>query len=302
MPQSYRQTLGENMMRDLGPNVRFLTRIVVSCFWFAGIAHGQAPQNEKPPMADEVFKNIQVLKGLTVDQFMSTMGFISAALNMNCADCHDTSSTEAFALDNAPKRTARRMIAMVNTINKNNFGGRREVTCYSCHRADPRPKVTPRLSDQYGTPQPEDPNEAEPRTRPAPNAPSPEQVFNKYIQALGGPQRLANLTRFVGHGTYEGFDTGGDKVPVDVYAKAPNLRTTVVHDPKVLTKPWTSAPNHYSIGQVPMGEYYCTDNQDSKVLNPNGVSYISASGLDERYFDEDEYQELLKEAAAAKKK
>jgi hypothetical protein len=74
-----------------------------------------------------------------------------------------------------------------------------------------------------------------------------------------------------------------------------------VDDPKVLTKPWTSAPNHYSIGQVPMGEYYCTNNQDDKVLNPEGIKYISPSGLDERYFDEDEYQELLKQAAAEKK-
>jgi hypothetical protein len=70
-----------------------------------------------------------------------------------------------------------------------------------------------------------------------------------------------------------------------------------VDDPKILTKPWKSAPNHYSIGQVPMGEYYCTNNQDDKVLNPEGLAkYISASGLDERYFDEQEYQELLKEA------
>jgi hypothetical protein len=69
-----------------------------------------------------------------------------------------------------------------------------------------------------------------------------------------------------------------------------------VDDPKVLTKPWTSAPNRYSIGQVPMGEYYCTNNQDFKIMNPNGPQYISPSGLDERYFDEDEYQELLKEA------
>jgi len=192
-------------------------------------SHGQSAQPEKPPMADDVFKNVQTLKGLTVDQFMSTMGFISAALNMNCADCHDTSSIAGFALESPNKRTARRMIAMVNGINKNSFGGKRAVTCYSCHRADPRPRVIPRLSDQYGMPPPEEPNEVEPRERSAPNAPTAEQIFARYIQALGGPQRVASLTSFVGHGNYEGFDTGGDKVPVDVYAKAPSQRTTVVH-------------------------------------------------------------------------
>jgi hypothetical protein len=75
-----------------------------------------------------------------------------------------------------------------------------------------------------------------------------------------------------------------------------------VDDPKVLTKSWTSAPNHYSIGQVPMGEYYCTNNVDAGLVNPAGkkLPYISADGLDERYFDEDEYQELLKEAGQKK--
>jgi hypothetical protein len=33
------------------------------------------------------------------------------------------------------------------------------------------------------------------------------------------------------------------------------------------------------------------------VLNRNGLKYISPSGLDERYFDEDEYQKLLKQGA-----
>jgi hypothetical protein len=30
-------------------------------------------------MADEVFKNVQVLRGLAVNEFMGTMGFIAAA-------------------------------------------------------------------------------------------------------------------------------------------------------------------------------------------------------------------------------
>jgi hypothetical protein len=157
------------------------------------------------------------------------MGFISAALNMNCSDCHDATNSAAYALDTPLKRTARRMIVMVNNLNKNSFGGKREVTCYSCHRADVRPRVTPRLSDQYGTPPPEDPDEIQPREKASPNAATATQIFDKYIQALGGAQRLAALTSFVGHGTYEGFDTDGSPVPVDVYAKAPNLRSTVVH-------------------------------------------------------------------------
>src|SRR2546422_8609209 len=41
---------------------------------------------------------------------------------------------------NGPKRTARRMVLMVSAINRDNFGGRQVVTCYTCHRGGNRPK------------------------------------------------------------------------------------------------------------------------------------------------------------------
>src|SRR5690349_6675913 len=216
------------MNRGFNSPIVSLLRAVAVCLLVAALANAQAPQ-EKPLMADDVFKNIQVLRGLTVDQFMGTMGFIAAALSMNCSECHHTGSAAEYADDTPRKQTARKMILMVNALNKANFGGKREVTCYSCHRSDARPKVTPSLAEQYGTPPPDDPNELELADAPSPTAPSADQVFNKYIQALGGAQRLAGVTSFVGKGTYEGFDTEGDKFPVEVYAKAPNQRTTIVH-------------------------------------------------------------------------
>lgn len=44
-------------------------------------AFGQAGTQEKPLMAEDVFKNVQVLNGIPVNQFMETMGFFSAALS-----------------------------------------------------------------------------------------------------------------------------------------------------------------------------------------------------------------------------
>jgi len=41
-----------------------------------------------PPMAETVFKNVQVLKGIPVNEFMGTMGIFSASLGMSCEDCH----------------------------------------------------------------------------------------------------------------------------------------------------------------------------------------------------------------------
>jgi zinc protease len=56
----------------------------------------------------------------------------------------------------------------------------------------------------------------------------PDQVFNKYIQAIGGAVRLNALTSFVATGTTEGFNTNNAKVPVEIYARAPNQLTQVI--------------------------------------------------------------------------
>jgi len=58
---------------------------------------------------------------------------------------------------------------------------------------------------------------------------SADQILDKYVQALGGAAQLARLTSLVAKGTYEGFDTLSTKVPIDIFANAPNQLTTVVH-------------------------------------------------------------------------
>ena len=114
-------------------------------------------------MSDQYFKNVQVLKGIPVNEFMETMGFFAASLGLNCVFCHVPESLEnwdKFAEDVPLKRRSRQMIEMVNTINKTQFGGRRALTCYSCHRGNQVPKVIPSLAEQYGVPA-EDPNQIE---------------------------------------------------------------------------------------------------------------------------------------------
>src|SRR5712692_10425917 len=51
-------------------------------------AGGQQGSEQKPPMAEDVFTNVQILRGIPVDEFMETMGFFSAATGFNCTDCH----------------------------------------------------------------------------------------------------------------------------------------------------------------------------------------------------------------------
>ena len=184
----------------------------------------------KSQLAEGVFKDIRLLKGIPVDEFMDTMGFFSAATNLNCVDCHGAASGGDWAhyADETPmKATARRMILLMQRIDKENFGGAPVVTCYTCHRGDMRPEGTPSLAIQYGTPI-IDPNTTE-VSRQAAGAPTADQVFEKYIQALGGAQRLANISSIVMKGTYNGYDTEFEDVPIEIYSRAPAQRATLIH-------------------------------------------------------------------------
>ena len=214
-------------VEKMGYRILALAFICLQCVSFA---NAQSGTEEKPLMAEQVFKNVQVLKGIPVNQFMDTMGFFAASLGLNCVFCHVPESLEnwdKFAEDVPRKRTARLMITMVNNINKTNFGGRRALTCYSCHRGGERPKVVPSLAEQYAVAT-EDPNEVEIVAN-APPGLSADQILDKYIQAAGGAQHLASLTSFVAKGTYEGYDTYHVKVPLEVYAQAPRQLAEIVH-------------------------------------------------------------------------
>ena len=76
--RSIGKSIGENQKSAWRRKVVAATQVALICALTVASASAQAGQAEKPPMADDVFKNIQVLKGLTVDQFMGTMGFIAA--------------------------------------------------------------------------------------------------------------------------------------------------------------------------------------------------------------------------------
>jgi photosynthetic reaction center cytochrome c subunit len=179
------------------------------------------------PTSEQVFKNVQVLKGISVNEFMGTMGIFSAALGMSCEDCHASGGAnwDAYAKDNPRKQMARVMVTMMATINKTHFRGRQMVTCYSCHRGADRPQVTPSLEQLYGFP----PLEAVPDViQPARNAVPAEQILDKYVRALGGAERLAALTSFVATGTASGYGPDSESRPVEIYAKSPGQRTTII--------------------------------------------------------------------------
>src|SRR5205823_5241480 len=61
-----------------------------------------------------------------------------------------------------------------------------------------------------------------------PGLPKPDEIIDKYIQALGGAQQLANVTAFAATGTSIGFGGFGGGGAVQIYAKAPDQRSTII--------------------------------------------------------------------------
>jgi hypothetical protein len=227
--------------------------------WLLSVAlvGGQAPAAGAPTAAqnqmaaERVFKNVTVLRGIPVDEFMGTMGVFSAALGFSCEDCHTASSNDwaNYAKDTSPrKQMARQMVIMMQGINKQYFGGRQVVTCFSCHRGANRPKVTASLDILYGVP-PAD--ELDVLILPGePGGPTAAQILDKYLEAVGGAPRAAALTSFVAKGMYSGYGPEGFPRAVEIYARAPNQKTVRVVDPEAGdnittfngTAGWQSAP------------------------------------------------------------
>jgi len=182
-------------------------------------------------MAEEVFQNVQVLKGIPADQFLDTMGMFSSALLFDCVSCHAQeiiSDPKGFSISTPRIQRARQMIVMMNAINKQYFGGQPRVTCFTCHGGGTRPKTEPNLDLQYGEPV-DDPYAM--AFLPSLYAPPVDEVFAKYLRSIGSAEQLAAFRGFAATGTYAGYETEQMEVPVEVYASAPNRMATVARTP-----------------------------------------------------------------------
>src|SRR5580698_1159688 len=185
-----------------------------------------------PKKAEEQFKNIQTLKGIPADQLIPAMQFIAASLGVECEFCHVEGAFEKD--DKKPKLAARKMIEMMFAINKENFEGHREVTCYSCHRGSADPIGTPLVTAEGakpGTGEAKQAEETKDEGAEATNAsgPTADQLFDKYLQAAGGAAATEKITSRVMKGTI----TFGDKnVPIDIFSKDLDKRVSFMHTPE----------------------------------------------------------------------
>jgi photosynthetic reaction center cytochrome c subunit len=199
-------------------------------------AQTPAPQvtpNGAAKKAEEQFKNIQVLKGIPADDLVPTMQFITASLGVECEFCHEPKAFDKD--DKKPKQTARKMMAMMFAINKDNFEGHREVTCYSCHRGSANPVAIPAVmteetagaeSNGKDGKNPQLSRQTGEVSHPENSGPAPGKLLDKYVQALGGASAIDGVTSRVMKGT---IDFGGKSLPIDIYCKAPDARISFTH-------------------------------------------------------------------------
>lgn len=170
--------------------------------------------------AEQVYRNIQALKGVPASQLQQVMALFTGSLGVRCSYCH----TNQMESDAKPaKQTARRMIQMVFDLNHGTFAGKGGVTCYTCHRGQPKPLTIVELGiNLWQTP---------PKTDAKTEAPLPsaDEILARYIQALGGREALSKLTARISKGSRVGAD--GVLVPEEVYEKAPNKLLVVTKYP-----------------------------------------------------------------------
>ncbi|HEY6392639.1 MAG TPA: c-type cytochrome [Bryobacteraceae bacterium] len=100
-------------------------------------------QDKQPPKpAEEVYKNIQVMKGVPAPRLMGAMQFFTKSLGVECSYCHVPNEFDKD--DKAPKNTARKMLTMVHQINGDNFPNNQVVSCWMCHRGSAKPEAFPK--------------------------------------------------------------------------------------------------------------------------------------------------------------
>ncbi len=174
--------------------------------------------------AESVFKNVQVLKGVSSDQLIPAMRFIAASLGVECSYCHVQDQFDKD--DKKPKQIARDMMRMMFAIDEDSFQGNREVTCYSCHRGSLKPEAIP-IIESESHPKPQSAVALEAEKLPV-NSPTADQVIDNYIQALGGAAAISKISSREARGS---TTVGGQSVSVEVFDQEPDKQALIRHMP-----------------------------------------------------------------------
>jgi hypothetical protein len=193
-----------------------------------------APQEKT---VEQVQKNIKVLTGMPQSQLIPVMNFIAASLGRRCNFCHVNRSGQwDYASDEKPeKSTAREMMKIVLDLHKQKFPGATEISCFTCHRGQNQPVSLPALPLPVPSPRPGGagpgpgapgadaaPGAAGPQASPSPTPAMPpaEEIFNKYVAAIGGQANIDKIKSRQLKGNV--VQANGTTIPFETLQAAPD--------------------------------------------------------------------------------
>jgi photosynthetic reaction center cytochrome c subunit len=246
-------------------NTLFAIAAAAIVLWTAGstLRAQSGEAKPKPKTTQEAFKNIQVLKDLPPGQLIPAMQFITASLGVECDFCHVRGAFDKD--DKKPKQTARKMMQMMFALNQQNFEGRHEVTCYSCHGGASKPVSIPLVGDTAALAALEDfaPSPAV-QSNPAVHLPEATEVLDKYIAASGGAAAIEKISSRVGTGKVT--FAAGPALPVQIAWKAPGKQIMTIHLPAGdSTTAWNGHAGWLSAPGAPIHETSEADSEGARL-------------------------------------
>jgi hypothetical protein len=115
-----------------------------------GAVEDLLPEEEEPgiPRLPPEFTNLEVLPAdITKDELKQHMKLITKSLGTKCDYCHLTDSRDYASDELLEKRIARKMMRMVERINREYFTWKDapEATCFMCHHGELKPQLEPTI-------------------------------------------------------------------------------------------------------------------------------------------------------------
>jgi len=183
----------------------------------------QGEQDQRP--AEQVYKNVQTLKGVPAGRWMMIMTMFTTSLGVDCTHCHVQGE---FEKDDKPaKQTARKMLGMVGSIAREIYKGQTSINCYTCHRGKTEPVSFPPASAPSKSEAAADVKP--PEVISSGPLPSVDEILDKHIAAIGGKAAIAKLTTRVLKGSM--VAQGGMNAPLEIYAKTPGKMLMIMNIP-----------------------------------------------------------------------
>jgi hypothetical protein len=202
-----------------------ITAMVLGTALMVAISQQPVAAQGNDQKMEDVYKNIKALRGQSAELLNPTMVMFEAALGVGCGYCHDADAAKREVDSKPQKEIARRMIEMVTAVNKSTFGGTKKVTCFTCHSGRPAPigvpnvvgeELPPALGEDYVA-----------SLIPAPPVPKigVNEVFDKYLAAVGGAGALQKTPSLTAVGTMSQLRIGRPfpAQQIEIVSKAPGM-------------------------------------------------------------------------------